>query len=258
MRRFLILAMVLAAASAVVAQEPSYQGPGRVDLDLMAGPVSVVGRVIVHNNNGGLIVDVETLNGWHLNHLQIHVGWEDDPVPVTKKGNPIPGHFHFQYDYHDGPQTFQNTYFDFDEDLNGFHWGQPWEEQRLRHMAIHADVVRVDANGHTYDGRGAWAGDLAFPNGPKWARWFLYPFTHKQSFHIVDSPVKGLRVITPTENELTDESGKGWYFPGEEGDVYLGYQHLGRVELEHKVYPMDFFPTSDVDDSGWDALDPSR
>ena len=141
------------------------------------------------------------------------------------------------------------VYLDFEEDLEGFHWGQPWEEQRLRHIAVQANVVQVDANGYVHSGRHAWAkGNLTFEGGTPWAWWLMYPLTHKQRTHFIDSPVHGLQMVSPTENVLTDESGSAAYFPGEYGSFYVGNQLLGTTLLDHKVSPLDLFPVSDVDD----------
>ena len=224
-------------------------GPGRVDLDLMAGPVDVVGRVIIHNKNGGLVIDVEAVDGWKLDELHIHTGWSENPIPVHPiQGGPLPNSFDHQWEF-PAPIEAYPVFLDFDEDLEGFHWGQPWEEQRLRHIAIHANVVKVDSNGYVYAGRHAWAkGNLTFEGGTPSAWWLLYPLTHKGRFHFIDSPVAGLRMISPTEDVYTDESGSGDYFPGEEGSFYLGNQHLGTTLLEHKVSPLDMLPASDLDD----------
>jgi len=194
MRRALtIVSLLLMTAGLCSAQNAL--GPGVVELPFIAGQHYDAGTVKVHNTNGGLIVEVELANGWQMAELQAHVGWADNPVPM-KSGNPSPGKFDFKYEF-DPPQNGKEIYFDFDEDLEGFRWGEPWEPERLRHMAIHADVVILDGNGEVIQEEGAWAqGNIEFDGG-EWGWWFLYPFTHKAKVHFVDSPVEGLRLVSP-------------------------------------------------------------
>ena len=88
---------MLPAASALAS--PEILGPGRIDVPLVADRQYDAGQVIIHNNNGGLLIKVETANGWKMNCLQVHAGWEENPVPTNEKGNPTPGEFGFTYEY---------------------------------------------------------------------------------------------------------------------------------------------------------------
>ena len=239
-----IVPLVLLAASLAAAQNA--HGPGRVDVPLIAGQFYEAGTVTIHNNNGGLLIDIEMANGWHLAELQVHAGWADNPVP-TVLGNPVPGKFDHKFEY-GSYAAGQEIFLDFVEDLQGFRWGEPYEAQRLRHIAVHADVVLLDAYGTVTQVEGAWAqGDIPFEGG-QWGWWLKYMMAHKARFHFIDAPVAGLRVITETEDVLTDGGGGGPYFPGETGSFYLGMQPLGTTELDHRISPLDLFPEADIED----------
>lgn len=84
------LAVVVAALFAFQSPTNAAQGPGRVDIPLIAGQQYEAGTVTIHNNNGGLLIDVQTADGWRLTALHVHAGWADNPVPM-KSGNPVPG-----------------------------------------------------------------------------------------------------------------------------------------------------------------------
>jgi len=240
MRRILCIVSLLLFLAGAAAAQNAY-GPGRIDLPLIAGQHYEAGVVTIHNNNGGLLIDVQMMNDWKMVELHVHAGWDGNPVPM-KKGNPALGKFDFKYEYSE-PAAREPIYLDFDEDLQGFRWGEQWEAQRLRHIAVHADVV----NGDNQE-EGAWAqGNIVFEGG-QWGWWLKYPFTHKKMTHFIDSPVAGLIMASPTEYVYTDESGAAPYFPGESASYYLGWQHLGMTLLDHKVSPLDLFASSDTDD----------
>ncbi len=240
---FLIAMMFLMTNS--VQAEP--MGPGRVDIPLIAGQHYDAGLVVIHNNNGGLKIEVEMLNGWKIQCLEVHAGWAENPVPTNKNGNPTPGKFGFTHEYQ-APADSESIFLDFEEDLEGFRWGEPYEAQRLRHIAVHAGVVQIDADGEVTAEEGAWAqGDIPF-EGNNWGWWLKYPMTHKARTHFIDSPVEGLRMVSPTEDCLTDASGGADYFPGESASFYLGKQALGTTVLDHKVSPLDLFPAADLED----------
>jgi hypothetical protein len=240
----LVLFALVLTAGLVEAQ--SAYGPGREDLPLVAGQHFEAGTVTIHNNNGGLLIDVRTANDWKMTALHVHAGWAENPVP-TRQGNPVPGQFDFKYEYTE-PATGEPVYLDFVEDLQGFRWGEPYEPQRLRHIAVHADVVLLDELGQVVAEEGAWAqGDISFEGG-EWGWWLRYLMSHKAKVHFIDAPVAGLRMISATEDVLTDEGGGAPYFPGESGTFSLGAQVLGTTVLDHKVSPLDLFPGADIDD----------
>ena len=254
MRRLLCLISVLLMVAGFVSAQNAY-GPGRVDLRLMAGQDAYhVGWVTIHNNNGGLLVEVELAENencdfpegcdwdcdWRMLELHIHAGWEGDPIP-TKRGNPAPGKFmvNFDEDVYLEPVSSQSYYFDFNEDFDGFRWGTPFDAEAIRQIAVHADVVKVDplTNQPLVDSEGeylyaetAWAEgnhDFHELGGDQWGWWLEYWMAHKSRTHFIDSPVAGLIFHSPTEYVYTDESGGADYFPGESAKYYLGTQLLG-------------------------------
>ena len=54
-----LIAMMFLMTNSVHAQS---MGPGRVDIPLIAGQHIDAGWVVIHNSNGGLKIEVETLN----------------------------------------------------------------------------------------------------------------------------------------------------------------------------------------------------
>jgi hypothetical protein len=246
---FLVGLLMLAASGT---QALATMGPGRVDLPLIADNQYETGTVAIHNNNGGLLIEIALIDGWQMVELHVHAGWDENPVPM-KNGNPVPAKFDFKYEYETEPPVINKVIFlDFAEDLEGFRWGEPYERERLRHIAVHVDIVQL---GENTDGEmvvtaaeGAWAkGDIPF-SGSQWGWWLEYPMTHKARTHFIDSPVEGLRMVSPTEDCLTDASGGADYFPGEVAGFYLGDQLLGTTLLDHKVSPLDLFPNTDLED----------
>lgn len=247
-KRKLFIWLALVVTTLFLFQPPAKaaQGPGRVDLPLIAGQQYEAGMVTIHNNNGGLLIDVQTANGWRMTALHVHAGWADNPVPMVR-GNPVPGKFNFKYEYEE-PATGEPVWLDFVEDLQGFRWGQPYEAQRERYIAVHADVVLVDEYGNVVAEEGAWAqGGIAFEGG-QWGWWLKYMMAHKARGHFVDAPVQGVRAVTPTTDVLTSESGGFDYFPDEWVALYLGQHLLGSTIADHRVSPLDLFESSDTDD----------
>ncbi|RJX16951.1 MAG: hypothetical protein C4563_11310 [Desulfobulbus sp.] len=222
------------------------QGPGRIDVPLIAGQQYEAGMVTIHNNNGGLLIDVQIAEGWRMTELHVHAGWEGNPIPM-KNGNAVPGKFDFKYEYKE-PAVEEPIWLDFVDDLQGFRWGEPYEPQRLRHIAVHANVIQVDEYGRIIAEQGAWAqGDIPFEGG-QWGWWLQYMMAHKARAHFVDSPVQGVRAVTPTGDVLTDEAGGFDYFPGEWVALYLGQYLLGSAIADHRVTLLDLFESSDTDD----------
>jgi len=88
---------------------------------------------------------------------------------------------------------------------------------------------------------------VAFDGG-RWGWWFRFTMGHPKTGHFVDSPVQGLYVETPTYEGMLLEDAKFDYFPGENADVYLGSVLLGSPLADHKVSPLDIFPSADTDD----------
>lgn len=89
---------------------------------------------------------------------------------------------------------------------------------------------------------------IAFDGG-RWGWWFTYTMGHPRTGHFIDSPVAGLRVETPTYEGTTDINAAFDYFPGEEVELYLGSIHFGATVADHKISPLDVFPTADTEDA---------
>ncbi|MBU8871726.1 MAG: hypothetical protein KOO60_12740, partial [Gemmatimonadales bacterium] len=89
---------------------------------------------------------------------------------------------------------------------------------------------------------------IAFEGG-RWGWWFKFTIGHPKTGHFIDSPVAGLGVQTPTYEGVTLEDAKFDYFPGEVVDIALGSFHLGSTVADHKISPLDIFPTMDTEDS---------
>ncbi len=98
MRRILTIVSGLLAVAGIVDAQNAL-GPGRVDVPFIAGQHFNAGTVTIHNNNGGLLIDVQMADDWRMIELHVHAGWAENPIPMTKDGNPIPGKFDFKYEY---------------------------------------------------------------------------------------------------------------------------------------------------------------
>ena len=66
------------------------------EVALCAGQHMDIGTVAVNNDDQNLYVTFNiTEPGWYLDETHVAVGIEEDDIPQTKKGNPIPGQFPF-------------------------------------------------------------------------------------------------------------------------------------------------------------------
>ena len=259
MKRIILIAVgVLALATLVSAAGPP-AGPGLHKTALYAGQTIDAGTLSMYNKSKELFVEVETTDGWLITEVQLFVGLE--PPTTDKKANPAPGKFPFKKEF-DTPQDTHTFVVDLHDGLD-FNWGMPWEDKRIQYVALHADLVKLDAYGEVVAEEGAWAfgpeveaeeGTWASEPeeflGSQWGWWFTYELTHPRRAHFIDSPVGGLIVHSPTvKGEKTDPSGGHDYFPGESGKYYLGTQLLGEeAVLDKKVSPLDLFAGSDIDD----------
>ncbi len=239
MRRTIWIALLTLLFSATTAT--AVMGPGRVDLPLIVAPKDTAGTVALYNDNERLLIDVQIAAGWRMASLEVHAGWAEDPVP-TRRGYPVVEAFDHQRTYR-RPVASYKLWLDFDKDLGGFRWGEPWEAERLRHVAVHAWLIETADPAAPVE---AWAeAEVAFPERGWWLR---YPLAHKARGHFIDSPVEGARMVTPTTDVLSDQSGGFDYFPGEQVSVYAGSQLLGTTLAYHRFSPLDFFPGADLDD----------
>jgi len=276
MRVTKIIIIVTAALLCVAATAVAHTGQGRgynalvagQDVDNPVGHADVwnTGKDIVLNQydeeidiGSKLNVEVSLADGspWIITAIQIFVGPEDSEIPCTKKGNPIPGQFPYkvEYDYPNYVQYYQLV-LDLYDDL-GFTWGQ--YNSRIFKVAVHADLVQVNAEGEIIaeEGAWAWAGNgLAHEfEGDQWGWWDKYTLAHPIRHHFIDSPVKGHGYVTPTHQGTVgpDEGSGFWGFPGELVDIYIGSPtngfYVGTAELiGKKISPLDLFSGADIDD----------
>jgi len=93
-------------------------------------------------------------------------------------------------------------------------------------------------------------------DGGRWGWWFRYEMAHPKTGHFVDSPVAGLSVETPTYEGVTGEDAAFDYFPSESVDISIGSILLGSAVADHKISPLDIFPTADTEDN--DVLNMAR
>ena len=93
-------------------------------------------------------------------------------------------------------------------------------------------------------------------DGGRWGWWFSYEMAHPKTGHFIDSPVAGLSVETPTYEGITGEDAAFDYFPGESVDISVGSILLGSAVADHKISPLDIFPTADTEDN--DVLNMAR
>lgn len=86
-------------------------------------------------------------------------------------------------------------------------------------------------------------------DGGRWGYWFRYEMAHPKTGHFIDSPVAGLSVETPTYEGVTGEDAAFDYFPGESVNISIGSILLGSTVADHKISPLDIFPTADTEDN---------
>lgn len=236
----------LVAASAAFA---NHGGPGRYSAPLYAGQTIDVGTADMWNNgqNDGskmmVQVNLDPFKSWRIVEAQVYVG--TDPVP-TRKGNPVPGRFPFKKEF-ENPVPKYTFVIDLAEDLD-FRWGVPYAEERIQNVAVHLDLVEVDADGRVIGEEGAWAyGPYAF-EGSQWGWWLRYEIAHPQRGQFIDAPVKGLGFSTPTHTGVTGENGGFGFFPGEIIELSIGEVPIGSAPADRKISPLDLFGTYDLND----------
>lgn len=224
-------------------------GPGgRLAATLVAGQTIPAGTVAVYNTRGSLNVETAAQDGWLIKEIQIFAGDNATLIPMTKDGNPIPGKFPFKAEY-TVPVASHVQAIDFFK--LGFAWGSPYESKRLQRVAVHADLVKLDAAGAVVAEEGAWAYSdmhaIDFP-GAEWG-WFVeYEMAHPKRGHFWDSPVDGLSYETGAGKGKTAEGGAFDYFPGEKASFAVGNVPLGTAVADHRVTPLDLFNGVDTND----------
>ncbi len=188
---------------------------------------------------------MNTSGEWKIAATQIYAGYpEINPLPATKKGNPIPGQFPYKRDYADPVARHQLT-LDLKDDL-GFSWGSQYRELRTPTFAVHADLVKLDSKGKVIAEEGAWAfgGDVF--EGSEWGWTLTYLLAHPQRGQFIDAPVVGIGYKGPTQEGVTSDSaseeGGGFlFFPDEEVEFSVGTVVLGTAEAAKKISPLDLF-----------------
>ena len=238
------LALLLVAIPALAVELGfGAQGPGRFDTVLYAGQHIDAGTVSVWNSKYNLQIQTVTSGDWLIKEVQVFAG--TDPV-TTKKGNPVPGKFPYKKEF-ENPNRIGMVVVDFEEDM-GFNWGVPWQLDRIPNIAVHVDLVQLDAEGEVSAEEGAWAFGPNEFEGDEWGWWFSYQMAHPKRGHFIDSPVAGLSFTTPTHTGKTDDSGGFDYFPGERVELSVGSVYLGSPLAGHKISPLDIYENADTDD----------
>ena len=142
-------------------------GPGRIELKILAGHEHTeAGIGGIWNSRDKLHIQLEPTDGWLIREYHVDLGGgEAYSPPLTTTGNPKIGHFDFKetftFPYFNetadaGHPTRRTLVMDLEEDL-GFRWGTPYADLRLQGVAIHLDLVKLDASGHEVQQSGAWA-----------------------------------------------------------------------------------------------------
>jgi hypothetical protein len=161
------LILALAVSPAVLAVGQGY-GPGRVDLEILAGRDHVaVGTGGIWNSRDQLIIQLDPADGWRIQGYHVDMGGgEDYSPPLTATGNPKIGHFLFKEEFtlpyeNEAAESEDCLYrrtltLSLSEDLM-FQWGEPWEPERLQGAAIFLSLVKLDDAGNITDQTGAWA-----------------------------------------------------------------------------------------------------
>jgi len=239
-----LLSLLLAAAIPAMALSPP-AGPGLYETKMLYDQSEDRGVMSIHNNKEELIVNVNTSGDWRISELQLFVSHDIKELPIKKESVDI-SKFPFKYEYEMFSETETIT-LDLNE-IQEFQWGQQWQLQRVKYVALHADLVKLNSDGEVIEKGDAWGyGDIAV-EGSKWGTMLRYKLTHPKIGHFRDSPVGGAVMISPTFNGRTGDSGEFTYFPGESANFYIGDVHIGKAVLDERVTPLDFFGGSDTTD----------
>lgn len=261
-----LFSLLIAAVTPVLAAPPA--GPGLHTTSMLYDQTELRGQMSIYNDSQSLAVNVETSDNWLISELQLFVHHDISLIPLKKdkvafknisnkkkvaikkrsykKRGIALNKFPFKYEY-EVPSTTGSITLDLQDDLE-FNWGMPWEDERVKYVILHADLVRLNADGAVIEFGDAWAfGDLAITRS-KWGTMFQYALAHPKTGHFRDSPVGGAVIDSPTFKGRTGDSGDFTYFPGESADFYIGDALIGRAALDDRVTPLDFFGGSDTED----------
>jgi len=234
-RVFAVITAVLCVCGVVSGQQYQYRGPGLATLEVIAGQHMNAGMVNIWNTGmpldrygtdagNKLLVEIILTDEWAVTAAQLYAG--KDEVP-TKKGSPVPGQFPFKYEFAEPKLAHDRATFWFVLDLRddvGFQWGTKHGAERIINVALHLDLVRLDADGNVMDEQeGAWAGvdgdGFSIPfEGPRWGWWLKYQLAHPIKAQFIDAKVHGVEFATQTHWGVTGKYGGFAYFPGETAD----------------------------------------
>lgn len=142
---------------------------GDDQMPLMASQTIAAGVVSIEEVADAVIIRVmpDLASGWRLK--KVHVYFDESMLPLTRSGNPKVGQFPYRMAF---PEPVE----------------EPWVvvveqcpvtsiESAMRVVAVHADLVLLNAEGEVDSVVGAWAQDelnaTAF-EGPRWGWWNEY------------------------------------------------------------------------------------
>ncbi len=204
-----------------------------------------VGFVEIWNTPQSLEIKVHTTDGWLISDkLRMFIHHDLDQVPLTKKGRLEIKSLPYEWKIED-PLDFMEFSFDLQDDFN-FNWGMPWEDQRVKFVAVYTEAIKVTEDGTLK--KDVWAYGAQILPGSNTAMAVPYLLHHPSKGHFIDSPVGGLGISSDTINCKTDESGGFDYFPGERVQLSVGETHIGSALAAHKISPLDIFESADTDD----------
>jgi hypothetical protein len=129
--------------------------------DNTGGQFYLVGTFSVTIEEFGMSMDMELVDEWYMDEIKIDVVNDPKEFPMTKKGNPIPGHFDLKEQLHPPAQLWNSHYA-----LTDFAPGDEF------FIAAHSEVMRMEDNQFVQH-ESAWVGDIPFP-GKNWATYFSF------------------------------------------------------------------------------------
>jgi len=245
----IILGLLLATTLVVYAQSDSTFGYQvvRQPAILLSDGVQL-GTAEYWNTRNNFIVSLQVEEGWLLKDAQVYAS---EDLPPLKKDKPVPGKFSCTRDFMSN-KDHEMVMCSLNDELD-----HSWGGDQTRYIAIHADLVMLDASGAVIAETDVWGLPVdeteqltAYTPWPtlNWGGYFTTLFVHPTRGHFIDSPVGGLTYQTPTNWGTTELSGGFDYFPGERVGLSIGSVYLGSPLADHKISPLDIFEQSDTDD----------
>lgn len=143
---------------------------GSASYDLMAGQTFQSGFLAVSHDQTSLTVTFDTIDGWMLDEVQVHVGCSEQDIPQTNSGNPRIGNFDYKATLDPAASTYT-----FVIDLDGISCLDTSPDNSLV-IAAHAAVHLVDTDGTLLQGETAWSSGSPSA-GRSWATYSNYTVT---------------------------------------------------------------------------------